>query len=128
MRAQRPALARFEEDVAGEDAHVTVTLTWDDADFVGESTGSAEPHARPRLIGEATLRAVERIANGRLTLDLAAVATTDLGASRVAIAQVTSDSSPTALVGSAVIHENNPSKATARAVLDAINRHLAQTL
>lgn len=128
MRAPRPALARFEEDVNGDQAHVSVTLDWNEESFVGESNGSAEPHARPRLIGEATLRAIEKISQGKLSLDLAAVATTDLGASRVAIAQVASGTSPSSLVGSAVIHEDNPAKATARAVLDAINRHLAQSL
>ena len=128
MRPRRPALSQFEEDVKGEDAHVTVTLAWNEEAYSGESNGSAEPHARPRLIGEATLRAVEKISEGKLVLDLAAVATTDHGASRVAIAQVTSNSAPGSLVGSAVIHEDNPSKATARAVLDAVNRHLAQAL
>lgn len=128
MRPQRPALAQFDEDVNGDEAHVTVTLSWSDEAYTGEAEGSSEEHARPRLIGEATLRAVESISQGKLSLDLAAVATTDLGASRVAIAQVTSTALPSALVGSAVIHEDSAAKATARAVLDAINRHLSQTL
>ena len=79
---------------------------------------------RPRLVGEATLRAVERVTEGRLVLDLTAVATTDLGDARIAMAQVRTGQSTDSLVGSAMIRENDPSKATARAVLDAINRKL----
>ncbi len=124
----RPALAQFEEITEGDETRVKVILAWGEEMFEGTSVGSVAASARPRLIGEATLRAVEAISNGKLQLDLAAVATTDLGASRIAIAQVHSAAAPGALVGSAVIHENSPEKATARAVLDAINRHLEAAL
>ncbi len=124
----RPALAQFEEVTEGDETRVKVILAWGEEIHEGTSVGSVSPSARPRLVGEATLRAVESIAAGKLHLDLAAVATTDLGASRIAIAQVHSSTAPGALVGSAVIHENSPEKATARAVLDAINRHLEATL
>lgn len=124
----RPALAQYEEDVDGDEATVRVTLAWGEAIHEGSAVGSIAPGARPRLIGEATLRAVESISEGKLQLDLAAVATTDLGASRIAIAQVNSTNATGALVGSAVIHENSPEKATARAVLDAINRHLETSI
>jgi len=128
MKDDRPALAQFDEIIDDDEATVTVTLAWNDQAYEGTAVGSPGEFARPRLIGEATLRAVESISGGKLALDLAAVATTDLGASRVAIAQVASKTLPSSLVGSAVIHENDPAKATARAVLDAINRHLAQSL
>lgn len=128
MKDDRPALAQFDEIIEDEEAKVTVTLAWNDQAYEGSAVGASGEYARPRLIGEATLRAVEAISEGKLSLDLAAVATTDLGASRVAIAQVASKTLPSSLVGSAVIHENDPAKATARAVLDAINRHLAQSL
>lgn len=124
----RPALAQFEEITEGDETRVKVILAWGEEMFEGSAVGSVATSARPRLVGEATLRAVEAISNGRLQLDLAAVATTDLGASRIAIAQVHSAAASGALVGSAVIHENSPEKATARAVLDAINRHLEATL
>lgn len=128
MRDDRPALAQFDEVIEDDEATVTVTLAWKDQPYDGSAIGSVGDYARPRLIGEATLRAVEAISGGKLSLDLAAVATTDLGASRVAIAQVASKTLPSSLVGSAVIHEDDPAKATARAVLDAVNRHLAQSL
>ena len=60
---------------------------------------------------------------GQILLDLTAVATTDLGNARIAMAQVRADNMDS-LVGSAMIRENDPAKATARAVRDAINRKL----
>jgi len=80
------------------------------------------------LIGEATIRAVESLSDGRLKLDLTAVATTNMGANRIAIAQVVAVGTEGRLVGSAVMPENDPDEATARAVLDAVNRHLEQHL
>ncbi len=128
MRATRPALVSVEEHTNDREATVTVRLRFDDQEHVGNTTGSADLHARPRLVGEATLRAVELLSGGQLVLDLAAVATTDVGAYRVAIAQVVSNAAPAPLVGSAAIHEDDPGLATARAVLDALNRHVAQTI
>lgn len=120
----RPLLAMIDEQLSDDAVRVTVVLGWQDRAFEGEAQGEPEDGLRPRLVGEATLRAVERVAAGRLLLDLTAVATTDLGDARIAMAQVRADSSPDSLVGSAMIRENDPSKATARAVLDAINRKL----
>ena len=125
---QRPLLAMIDEDASGDEARVTVVLGWDDKAFEGEATGSSDNSSRPRLVGEATLRAVELVAEGRVTLDLTAVGTTSLGDSQVAMAQVAVDTGPDGFVGSALIREEDPSKATARAVLDAINRQLESVL
>ena len=120
----RPLLAMIDEEQQDGSVRVTVVLGWQDRAFEGEAYGEPDDVLRPRLVGEATLRAVERVADGRLVLDLTAVATTDLGDARIAMAQVRTDHSADSLVGSAMIRENDPSKATARAVLDAINRKL----
>ena len=125
---QRPLLAMIDENETGEQARVTVVLGWDDKAYEGEATGSPENSSRPRLVGEATLRAVELVAEGRVILDLTAVGTTSLGASQVAMAEVSLDTGPDVYVGSALIRESDPSKATARAVLDAINRQLESVL
>ena len=125
---QRPLLAMIDEDDAGPEARITVVLGWNDQAFEGEAVGSSDDTDRPRLIGEATLRAVERVAEGRVLLDLTAVATTSLGDSQVAMAQVHLDSEPDGFVGSALIRGAEASKATARAVLDAINRQLESVL
>lgn len=121
----RPLLAMIDEEIDNDDAvRVTVVLGWQDRAFEGEAFGASDDSIRPRLVGEATLRAVERVAAGRLLLDLTAVATTDLGDTRIAMAQVAAGTNADRLVGSAMIRENDPAKATARAVLDAINRKL----
>ena len=99
-----------------------IVLAWNDVPYDGDSIGSSDGAARPRLVGEATLRGVERIIGDGTHLDLSGVATTDLGTARVAIAEVRLEGSLDSLVGSAVIRENDPAKATARAVLDAVNR------
>ena len=125
---KRPLLAMIDEEQQDDGVRITVVLGWQDKAFEGEATGSPAEVDRPRLVGEATLRAVERVAEGRLVLDLAGVATTDLGDARIAMAQVRSSSMPDGLVGSALIRENDPAKATARAVLDAVNRKLTAVL
>ena len=124
----RPLLAMIDEDALADEVRVTVVLGWQDRAFEGEAVGDPDPAFRPRLVGEATLRAVERVAEGRMILDLTAVGTSDLGDAQVAMAQVHMDTTPDGLVGSALIRENDPTKATARAVLDAINRKLDSIL
>ncbi len=114
----------LDEQVTDDDARVRIVLAWKDVPYDGDSVGSPDAGARPRLVGEATLRAVERIIGDGTNLDLSGVATTDLGTARVAIAEVRVAGSLDSLVGSAVIRENDPAKATARAVLDAVNRRL----
>lgn len=128
MRDARPVLISVNEVEADEEATATVFLSYQGKEHAGQATGSSHAQARPRLVGEATLRALEGVSGGQLSLDLAAVATTDVGAYRVAIAQVVASDSPNALVGSAAIHEDDPSMATARAVLDALNRHVASVI
>ena len=125
---ERPAIVSIEESVLDDHTRVAITLAWHDERFTGEAVGLADPAVRPRLVGEATLRAVERVAHGRISLRLGAVATTELGPSQVAMAQVEllGDNGP--FVGSALLKDRDASAATVRAVLDAINRRLVQVL
>jgi alpha-D-ribose 1-methylphosphonate 5-triphosphate synthase subunit PhnG len=57
-----------------------------------------------------------------LELDLSAVGTSDLGNLKIALAQVRENG--TELVGSAMVLGGDPVMATAKAVLDALNRRL----
>lgn len=120
----RPNIVSIDDDVDGEDARVTVTLGWAEKDWHGQAVGSASQ--RPRLAGEATLDAVTRIATNAPSLELLALATTDLGSARVALAQVRYGLQ--ILVGSAIQGEVDDRLAAARAVMDAINRRLAAVL
>jgi len=124
----RPAIVRIEEAKADDHTKVTITLAWHDAEFSGEAVGLSDDATRPRLIGEATLRAVEQVAGGRITLSLGAVATTELGPSQVAMAQVALDGDSGSFVGSALLDDRDASAATVKAVLDAINRRLERVL
>lgn len=122
----RPALVNIDQTEDDLEARVVITLAWNDALYLGDATGSADATARPRLLGEATLRAVEALTPDMARLALEAIATTDLGEARVAMAQVAMDSG--SLVGSALLSDDDPAAAPVRAVLDAVNRRLALSL
>lgn len=124
----RPAIVQIDEHTNDEETSVTISLSWQDEHFFGTATGSSDESARPRLVGEATLRAVEEVTEQRIKLHLEAVATTDLGGTTIAMAQVLMDGVPIPLVGSALLSEHDATAATVRAVLDAINRRLSQVL
>jgi len=122
---QRPIIVHVQESLDEGDARVTVTLSFEEEEFSGQAIGAVEESARPRLVGEATLRAIERVAHDAIILDLSAIATQELGTVRIALAQVDITNLSERFVGSALIRENDPSLATVRAVLDALNRRIA---
>ena len=124
----RPAIVRIEEHAEGDETRVTIALTWKDAEYSGEASGPSAFSYRPRLIGEATLRAVEAVTDGAVHLSLSAIATTPLGDAQVAMAQVTMEGEQEPLVGSALLGHNDEATATVKAVLDAINRRLMRVL
>ena len=124
MRA-RPVIVSIEDDIDGADARVTVRLDWAQRAWHGQAVGTSAE--RVRLAGEAALDAVSRIVDGTIDLELLAVATTDLGAALVALAQVRYDHGDV-LVGSALQGETDGRLAAVRAVMDAINRRLELVL
>jgi hypothetical protein len=126
MFEERPFLATIDQRLQSSTATVTVTLGFGTRQFEGTVVGSADPHHRPRLVGEATLKAVESWAEGRLAFDLSAVGTSDLGPVRIALAQVKESSWSDYLIGSALVRDGDAGTATAKAVLDAINRRIAR--
>ena len=124
----RPAIVQIDEHTTDEETSVTISLSWQDEHFFGTAAGNPDEASRARLVGEATLRAVEEVAEHRIKLQLEAVATTELGATQIAMAQVLMDGVPIPLVGSALLSEHDATAATVKAVLDAINRQLVQVL
>jgi len=118
---KRPMIISIEDEIDGEDARITVILDWADRPWHGQAIGSAA--AQPRLAGEAALDAIHLLTAGRVEVELLAVATSDLGAARVALAQVRLDGDEI-LVGSALQGEADSRLAAVRAVMDAINRRL----
>lgn len=122
---RRPIIIAIEDDVDGEDARVTVTLDWEDTPWHGQAIGPSS--ARPRLAAEAALRAVSLLTGAGVEMELLAVATSDLGSARIALAQVRYGADEV-LVGSALQGEADGRLAAVRAVMNAINRRLGLVL
>lgn len=123
MSRSRPALSSIDQHLLGTLVVVEVTLTTVHARHTGRAEGDGDPVHRVRLVGEATLRALQALAPG-LSLDLRAVATSELGPVKIALAQVRENGHD--LVGSAVVRGGDPVMATAKAVLNALNRKLSE--
>lgn len=124
--ADRPIIVSIEESQDHDDVVVSITLDWRDERFVGAAHGD-QTENRARLAGEATLRAVEMLSRGELALELLAMATTDLGAAHIALAQVRLGGDEI-LIGNALQSETDPGLAAARAVMSAVNRRLGLAL
>lgn len=125
---ERPVIVAIEEDADGDDVRVTITLDWHDRHHYGTAVGRADPPHRARLAAEAALQAVEHMGGDRIRTELMAVATTDLGEARVALAQVRLRDDGEVLVGSALEAGAGPSLAAVRAVMAALNRRLGRLL
>lgn len=119
----RPFLATIDQRLDGARVAVTVTLGHGGGMYSGVAQGSADPVGRPRLVGEATLRAIEELVRS-VRYDLTAVGATDLGPAKIALVQVREVGCSDYLIGSALIREGDPATATAKAILDALNRRL----
>lgn len=123
--ADRPVITSIKEYPEGPSTTVTVTLTWNGEQFGGSASGPAAASARMRIIGEATLRALEEVLGGGPPLALEAVATTSVGVRSVVVAQVVSMKGveEQVAVGSALVR-GDEAEAVVRAVLDALNRRI----
>jgi hypothetical protein len=129
MKPRRAAFTDLQYDAEAEEATAIVALEWSGRIYEGRASGPAEFETQHRLIGEATLRAIEALSSGKLELELGAMAATQMGShSRVALAQVHLQPNGERLVGSALVHDGESGEATVRAVLDALNRTLAEFL
>ncbi len=126
-RSERPAVIEIKEVPEGTRMHVSVTLGWQQDLFIGQATGPGASATRLRLVGEATLHALEQAIGEDTALALAAVETPTVGNRAVAIAQVVmvSGGDERLMVGSAIVGQD-PSQAAVRAVLDAVNRQVPQ--
>lgn len=128
MFEERPFLGTIDQRLQGDRATVSVTLGWAEDMYEGSAQGSADTSQRARLVGEATLRAIETMSAGRARYDLTAVGTSDLGPVKIALVQVREQGWSDYLIGSALIREGDPASATAKAVLDALNRRISRVL
>lgn len=124
---ERPAVLEIKEVPQGSRINATVTLGWQGEVFVGEAGGPAASATRLRMVGEATLQALEQAIGGETGLALAALEVVSVGGRDVAVAQVVvvSGGEERTTVGSALAG-HDPSQSAVRAVLDALNRYVPQ--
>jgi hypothetical protein len=126
MFEDRPFLATIDQRLENGRASVSVAIGRGDKQYSGTCEGSSDPQQRARLVGEATLRAVEELTAHRHTFDLTAIGTSDLGPVRIALAQIRETGWSDYLIGSAMVRDDDSATATAKAVLDALNRRITR--
>lgn len=129
QRATRPEIVRTDLVTAGHDFSATVVLSSRSRAATGDAHGTVTPQGMQRAIGQATLRAVERLARDSARIELDTVVITQAGDQRTALVTLTLLSSlgTERLTGSAVVREDE-SRAVVRATLDALNRRLEALL
>ena len=102
---------------------------WKGTEYSGSSDGPSAPTARLRLVGEATLRAMEEVIGGSAPLALDSIADQTVGNNHIIVSVVVSTDGNTdsVLVGTAM-GRGDEAEAAVRAVLDALNRRMPQLL
>ena len=123
----RAALTRIAESPNGSRTTLEVTLRHVDEEHVGSATGPAVASARLRLIGEATIDAVEKTFEAMPPIALDAITVARVGPREVVVAVVITaagNGGEDLSVGSA-ISNGNVDDAGVKAVLDALNRRIA---
>ena len=126
---ERPALVGIREEPNGNRTTMHVVLAWQNGEHTGTSTGPSGSTARLRLIGEATLDALDNIFVDPPPLALDSIGTSAVGMRTVLIAVVVgaNERDEELAVGSALSHGDD-GDAAVRAVLDALNRRLPALL
>lgn len=129
QRATRPEIVRTDLVTAGHDFSATVVLSSRSRAATGDAHGTITPQGMQRAVGQATLRAIERLVRDNARLELDTVVVTQAGDQRTALVTLTMLSShgTERLTGSAVVREDE-SRAVVRATLDALNRRLEALL
>ena len=125
--APRAALTRISETPNGTRTTIEVTLRHEDAEHLGLATGPAVASARLRLVGEATIDAVEKTFPALPPIALDAITATVVGVRNVVVAvlvQAGAHGGEDLNVGSALSTGNNDDAAV-KAVLNALNRRVA---
>ena len=126
---ERPALVGIREEPEGNRTTVHVTLAWQNGDHTGSESGPSAPSAKLRLIGQATLNALDNIFIDPPPLALDSIGTSAVGMRTIVIAVIVgaSDKDEELAVGSA-LSQGDDGDAAVRAVLDALNRRLPALL
>lgn len=121
----RPAIAAIMVRTAGTETEAVVTLATGGHVFEGRVLGPGAASQRPRLVAQATLRALDELLGTTAEVESAAIVS--VGAREVAVSVLSvmvARSGEQVVSGSAVVR-GDESDAVARSVLSALNRRLA---
>lgn len=124
--APRAALTRVSETPNGTRTTIEVTLRYEDREVVGSATGPDVASARLRLVGEATIDAMERTFSEIPPIALDSITATSVGTRGVVVAVLAhagSHGGEDLNVGSA-LSTGNSDDAAVKAVLNALNRRV----
>ena len=127
VSTDRAALTRVSETPNGTRTSVEVTLRHQDEEHVGTASGPAVASARLRLVGQATIDAIERTFDAIPPIALDAMSVSTVGVHQVVVAVVITAGSSGGedfSIGSAR-STGNDDDAAVKAVLNALNRRLA---
>jgi hypothetical protein len=127
VNGARAALRRVSESPNGTRTTIEVTLRHGDEEFTGSATGPAVSAARLRLIGDATIDAIEKTFEEVPPIALDSIAKTHVGNRDVIVAIVVTAGdrgSEDLNVGSAIA-SGPVDDAAVKAVLNALNRRLS---
>jgi hypothetical protein len=123
--APRPAISAIMVRTAGTETEAVVSLATGGHVFEGRVVGPGAASQRPRLVAQATLRALDELLGTTAEVESAAVV--GVGARDVAVSVLTvmiPRSGEQVVSGSALVR-GDESDAVARSVLDALNRRLS---
>jgi hypothetical protein len=121
----RPAISAIMVRTAGSESEAVVSLATGGHVFEGRVVGPGAASQRPRLVAQATLRALDDLLGTVAEVESAAVV--KVGAREVAVTVLSvmvPRSGEQVVTGSALVR-GDESDAVARSVLDALNRRLA---
>jgi hypothetical protein len=123
---QRPVIVSIREEPDGSRVNVFVTLGWQNEEHVGIATGPSAASARLRLIGQATLNALEALYPTLPPLALDSIGESSVGMRTVIVAIVVAslENHREEIAVGAALSPGDVTETAVRAVLDALNRRL----
>ena len=106
-----------------------VVLAWEIEEFVGTAEGPSSVQGKLRCVAEATASALERVAQGRVKLDVHGVKAIETFDTIIVVVRLLSEVDDLAerLVGSCLIKQD-PTRGAVLAVLNATNRLFGRLL
>lgn len=121
----RPIVLRIGLATSVGEASATVAIRFGEDEFTGQTSGATTAGARPRLVAEAAVRALGELVGSPCEVETAQLV--EAGAREVALVVLSLEVprlGAQQLTGSALVR-THVEDAVVRAVLDALNRHLA---